>query len=478
MTIAKTINSSILDLYMPPGNINELNAMLKHAADSDDHKIIVLDDDPTGVQTVHDVSVYTDWSYESILNGFKENSKLFYVLTNSRAFTQEQTRHAHEEIGVNIAAAAKACNRRYIIVSRGDSTLRGHYPLETQILHDEVKKAGCTIDGEILCPYFKEGGRFTIDDVHYVKYGDELIPAGKTEFAGDKTFGYKSSNLADYIEEKTGGAYRADDVVSIGLDELRAQDFDGICRKLCAVSDFGKVVVNAVDACDLKVFAIAFYRALNKGRNFIFRTAAGMVKELGAITDKALLTRSELIENGSDRGGIVVVGSHTKKTTAQLDSLRGMEDLEFIEFNSDLVLDDDAFKVEIESVLKREEAIIESGRTAVVYTKRKLLSLKDDTKEQALLRSVKISDAVQSLVGRLNIEPAFVVAKGGITSSDVGTKALRVKKARVMGQIQPGIPVWQTDENSCFPHIPYIIFPGNVGEADTLKKVMKTLLGR
>ena len=478
MTIAKTIDSSVLDSYMPPGNIDELNAMLKHAADSDDHKIIVLDDDPTGVQTVHDVSVYTDWLYESILNGFKENSKLFYILTNSRAFTEEQTQRAHAEIGSNIAAAAKACNRRYIIVSRGDSTLRGHYPLETQILHDEAEKAGCAIDGEILCPYFKEGGRFTIDDVHYVKYGDELVPAGETEFAGDKTFGYKSSNLADYIEEKTGGAYRADDVVSIGLDELRAQDFDGICRKLCAVSDFGKVIVNAVDACDLKVFAIAFYRALNKGHNFIFRTAAGMVKELGAISDKALLTRSELIAGGSTRGGIVVVGSHTKKTTAQLESLRGLSDLEFIEFNSDLVLDDEAFKAEIESVLKREEDIIKSGKTAVVYTKRKLLSLKNDTKEKALLRSVKISDAVQSLVGRLNIEPAFVVAKGGITSSDVGTKALRVRKARVMGQIQPGIPVWQTDESSRFPHIPYVIFPGNVGEADTLKKVMNTLLGR
>ena len=478
MTTAKIIDSSILSSYAPPGNIDELNTMLKCAVTGDDHKIIVLDDDPTGVQTVHDVSVYTDWSYESILSGFKEDSKLFYILTNSRAFTQEQTRRAHEEIGANIAAAAKACNRRYIIVSRGDSTLRGHYPLETQILHDEAEKTGCIIDGEILCPYFKEGGRFTIDDVHYVKYGDELVPAGETEFAGDKTFGYRSSNLADYIEEKTGGAYKANDVVSIGLNELRAQDFDGICRKLCAVSGFGKVVVNAVDACDLKVFVIAFYRALNKGRNFIFRTAAGMVKELGAITDKALLTRGELIAGDSTQGGIVVVGSHTKKTTAQLDSLRGMEDLDFIEFNSDLVLDDEAFKAEIESVLKREEAIIESGRTVVVYTKRKLLSLKNDTKEQALLRSVKISDAVQSLVGRLNIEPAFVVAKGGITSSDVGTKALRVKKARVMGQIQPGIPVWQTDESSRFPHIPYVIFPGNVGEADTLKKVMKTLLGR
>ena len=60
---------------------------------------MVLDDDPTGVQTVHDVSVYTDWSYESIKKGFEEDNKLFYILTNSRGFTVEQTTRAHVEIG-------------------------------------------------------------------------------------------------------------------------------------------------------------------------------------------------------------------------------------------------------------------------------------------------------------------------------------------------------------------------------------------
>ena len=33
-------------------------------------KIIVLDDDPTGVQTIHDISVYTDWSAQTIADGF------------------------------------------------------------------------------------------------------------------------------------------------------------------------------------------------------------------------------------------------------------------------------------------------------------------------------------------------------------------------------------------------------------------------
>ena len=92
------------------------------------------------------------------------------------------------------------------------------------------------------------------------------------------------------------------------------------------------------------------------------------------------------------------------------------------------------------------------------------------------MRSVKISDGVQRLVADLKVTPAFVVAKGGITSSDVGTKALKVQKANVLGQIKPGIPVWQTGDESKFPLTPYVIFPGNVGEISTLKEAAEVLM--
>ena len=48
-------------------------------------KIIVLDDDPTGIQTVHGVHVYTDWSYEHILDCFRDDAVISYILTNSRS---------------------------------------------------------------------------------------------------------------------------------------------------------------------------------------------------------------------------------------------------------------------------------------------------------------------------------------------------------------------------------------------------------
>ena len=135
-------------------------------------KIVVLDDDPTGVQTVHDVSVYTEWSRESIAAGFAEENRLFYVLTNSRGFTVEQTTQAHREIARTVAGVSRTLGRDYLLISRSDSTLRGHYPLETMLLQEEtVKAGGPAADGEILCPFFKEGGRYTLGNVHYVQGG-------------------------------------------------------------------------------------------------------------------------------------------------------------------------------------------------------------------------------------------------------------------------------------------------------------------
>ena len=114
--------------------------------------------------------------------------------------------------------------------------------------------------------------------------------------------------------------------------------------------------------------------------------------------------------------------------------------------------------------------------TAVIYTSRQLLAPENMTPEEKLQISVKISNAVTSIIGKLSVKPKFIIAKGGITSSDVGTKALRVKKARVMGQVKKGIPVWMTGEESKFPGMPYIIFPGNVGEVSTLKEIVEELI--
>jgi len=456
-----------------------VDGLLNKEIAANNKKIVVLDDDPTGVQTVHDISVYTNWEKESIRQGFEEENNLFYVLTNSRGFTAGQTAKAHREIAAVVDEVAKECGKEYIFISRSDSTLRGHYPLETEILKENYENnTGKTIDGEIICPFFKEGGRFTIGNVHYVKYGEELVPADETEFAKDKTFGYSTAVMPEYVEEKTKGAYKASDVTCISLEDIRSADFDKIEEQLMAVKDFNKIIVNAIDYADVKVFCTALYRAMAKGKVFMFRTAAAIVKVMGGVSSQPLLTREQMVVKETENGGIIVVGSHTDKTTKQVECLKELADIEFIELDATLVKDDEAFEDEVKRCLEKEEECIKAGRTVCCYTTRALITADTGDKEDELRLSVKISDAVQSLVGRLKITPSFVIAKGGITSSDVGTKALAVRKANVLGQIRPGIPVWQTGGESKFPMTPYVIFPGNVGEITTLKEAAEVLMNR
>lgn len=443
-------------------------------------KIVVLDDDPTGVQTVHNISVYTDWKVDTLEAAFAEEKRLFFILTNSRGMIKEQTLQAHRQIAQNLITVSQKTGQDFLLISRSDSTLRGHYPLETQTLKDEIEsQTAARFDGEIICPFFKEGGRFTLDNIHYVKEGSQLVPAGLTEFARDRTFGYRSSHLGDWCEEKTGGAYRAEDMIYLSLADLRALNIERIETQLLSCTDFNKVIVNALDYVDIKVFAIAFLQALGKGKNFILRSAAAIPKVLGGVPDRMLLTHDELINAGNPHGGIILVGSHVNKTTRQLEELRNCQfPIEMIEFNQHLVLSKDGLKGEVARVISIVEDKIKRGCTVAVYTRRERLDLATDNKDQQLMISVEISDAVTSIIAGLSVRPGFIITKGGITSSDVGTKALRVRRANVMGQIRPGIPVWMTGQESKFPDMPFIIFPGNVGEITTLREIVEILLSR
>ncbi|MBQ3385598.1 MAG: hypothetical protein IJG59_10380 [Erysipelotrichaceae bacterium] len=470
------ISADILKSYEYPDI--DIDDLVSREIERDDHVFVVLDDDPTGVQTVHDVNVYTDWQKDTLVNAFKED-RLFFILTNSRGLSVDETTEVHKKIVENVTEASQITGKKYFFISRSDSTLRGHYPLETDLLCEGLLRQYGKVDGDILFPFFKEGNRYTLSDVHYVRYGNELVPCGETEFAADQTFGYVSSDLKAYIEEKCQETYKKEEVVSITLEELRKADIDSILGKLLKAENHRRIIVNAIDYIDVKVFCLALYKAIAKGKVFMYRTAASFVRCVGGISEKPLLKKEEMLKQStSGNGGIVIVGSHTDKTTRQLNKLLELDDTVAVAFKSSLVLDgDEEIEKEIVRCLAEEEKIISSGKIAVAYTERQVITLPDDTREKALQRSVRISDCLLQLVKRLSIEPSFVVAKGGITSADVGVKALAIRKARVAGQIQPGVPVWIADENSRFPDIPYVIFPGNVGDDETLYNAVKVLAG-
>lgn len=477
MNSQRPLELSILSSFPMPDESN-VDEILEKSLKSSDKKIVVLDDDPTGVQTVHDISVFTDWSKESIKDGFLSTDRMFFILTNSRGLTVPQTTETHREIAKNLSDISILTGIDFILMSRSDSTLRGHYPLETEILRAETENAlHIKFDGEIIIPFFKEGSRFTIGNVHYVREGDLLIPAAQTEFAKDKSFGYRESDLTRWCEEKTGGAFKAEDVTCITLESLRNGEIEKISDQLMKVKDFNKVIVNAVDYVDLKVFSIAYLSALSKGKRFMFRCAASITKVLGGVKDRPLLSRNELIAADNNNGGIIIIGSHVNKTSQQLEALKGSSSpLKFIEFDQHLVLKKNGLANEVARVVKIAEEFIKTGTTAVIYTRRERLDLDTADKDAQLAISVEISDAVTSIVEKLCIRPNFIIAKGGITSSDVGTKALKVKRAVVKGQVKPGIPVWMTGPESKFPGMPFIIFPGNVGEKTTLREVAEMLV--
>jgi uncharacterized protein YgbK (DUF1537 family) len=460
---------------MPDGAA--IDAELTSALDTLPHKVVVLDDDPTGVQTVHGISVYTGWDRSAIAEGFAESKRLFFILTNSRSFTASETMAAHATMARNIVSVSAETGRDYLIISRGDSTLRGHFPIETDMLRRTIMaETGRDIDAEIIMPFFKEGGRYTIDGVHYVREAHGLVPAGQTEFARDKTFGYRGSHLGEWVEEKTAGAFRKDACCHVTLEELRSGAVRAIADRLLRVRGFNKVIVDAIDYVDVKVFMLACIAALHAGHRVMFRSAAALTKVIGAVPDRPLLSRAELVDPGNRNGGIVLIGSHVDKTTQQFTALLDLAGkVEFMEFNQHLVLREGGLEGEVARVGKLVGQCLPAGRTAVIHTRRERFDLDTADREQQLLVSTRISDALTSIITQLAERPAYIIAKGGITSSDVGTKALRVRKALVMGQIRPGIPVWMTGPESKFPNLPYIIFPGNVGERDTLRDIVAEL---
>ena len=452
-----------------------VEALYREALAKLSRKVVVFDDDPTGIQTTHDVYVYTRWDVETLTEAFLDPYPMFYILTNSRALTAKETEALHKEAAENLIEASNRTGRPFTAMLRGDSTLRGHFPLETETIKNVFTEHGIRVDGEILIPFFPEGGRYTFNDVHYLTQdGKTLIPVGNSEFARDWTFGYRSSNLPEWVEEKSNGRFPKESVASVSIEELSGLRIREIREKLEGLTDFQKLIVNCTSYTDLKVFMTAFIEALEIGKNYLMRTASSATKVLGGIPDRPLLSKEEL--TGVNDTGVIVIGSHTKRTTDQLWRLKErFPELEYIEFDVTGVLTPERFRAAWQEVSDRLTDAVRKGKTSVIYTTREDFTVDTGDPEDELRAAVTISDAVTSFIEELPVQPGFIIAKGGITSSGIGTKALHVRRALALGQILPGVPVWQLGPESRFEGTSFIIFPGNVGTEDALADAVAIL---
>lgn len=474
-SLASVDKAELLASLPPEWHDPGLLPAIRNEVQRSGRKVVVLDDDPTGTQTVHSVSVLTQWSIPALRDALAGDGPVFYILTNSRSVSAERAAAMNREIARNLAQAARDVQRDFVAVSRSDSTLRGHYPIEVDALAETLAhECGYCFDGHIVIPFFLEGGRYTIGDVHWVQEGERLIPAAQTEYARDATFGYSHSNLCEWIEEKTGGHYRADEVQSVSLETIRSGGPARVAEILAATREGKPIIVNAASDGDMEVFVAGLLRAEALGKRFLFRTAASFVRARGGIDKRDLLRATELYTGRSGgRGGLVVVGSYIQKTTDQLHALMELGEVVSIALNVARVLNPATRAEEIARAVDTMNAGIGMGRTVLVYTSRELIG--GATKEQALDIGQYVSEALIETVRSLADAPRYIVAKGGITSSDIATRALDVVQARVLGQIAPGVPVWRLGDESRFPGIPYVVFPGNVGTRDTLAQVVKEL---
>jgi uncharacterized protein YgbK (DUF1537 family) len=434
-------------------------------------RIVVLDDDPTGIQTVHDCLLLTDWKPENIEKAFADDIPIFYLLTNTRSMPPDKAAQVVREA----MQAVVECNRKLgfnlIFISRSDSTLRGHFPLETdvmkEVLNNELQE---TLRPVFFIPSFFEAGRYTIGGTHYLKDKDVLIPVSETEFARDNVFGYAHAKLNEYIVEKTQGAVGLSEIGQITLESLRRDTVDDITKALEQLKSKTYITVDALGYDDLWKFSAALLQIISKSDScVVLRTSSSLPNALSGMGDKKLLKREELTK--SNTIGIFVVGSHVKKSSTQLSKLLESSKVKGIELDVKRILEDpDRLRADVRFELEKchKRAI-----TPVVYTSREEIRLENPA--ERLRIGELISAFLVRVVQELPFAPAYIVAKGGITSHDILTKGLHIDVARVAGQILPGVPVVKTAADHRWPEIPYIIFPGNVGDNDALVQTLEKL---
>lgn len=476
--------STSVDAYLaslpPELVVPGARAEIRAAVERGGSKVIVLDDDPTGVQSVHGVPVLTSWEKDDLLDALREPGPVFYILTNSRSFPEDEAVAMNIEISENLCEAATEAGVDFEVVSRSDSTLRGHYPAETDALAGVLSENGRGPDATIICPAFFEAGRFTSGDTHFVVEGEELIPSGETEFARDHSFGYRSSDLKYWVEEKTAGRVPASDVVSIGLEDIRTGGPEGVREALDGASGGVPVVLNAVTYADLDVFVLGLLSSISGGKRFLYRTGPSFVQARGGIT-KPEPVRAEDIRRAGH--GLVLVGSYVQMTTRQLEEALELDGLHAVEVSvKDLISPTpDGREVELERVIERVNSSLSTG-DVIVYTSRELVTAEGSGGLTNFEIGGSVSDALVEVMRRLDrdIPLSFVVAKGGITSSDIATKGLGVRRAEVAGPLlEPGIvPVWVLPEDHAYSGLPYVIFPGNVGGPGSLREAIEILRGR
>jgi uncharacterized protein YgbK (DUF1537 family) len=449
-------------------------------------KVVVFDDDPTGSQTVHSCPLLLRWDPETLRRGLVHPSPLLFVLANTRALGPSEARQRVLEICRALKplleeAVAAGVIERWLVVSRGDSTLRGHFPLELEAIEQELGP----FDARLLAPAFLPGGRSTVGGVHQL-HGE---PVHTTAFARDRLFSYGSSFLPDWVAEKTGGRIAAAEVQRLSLAELDAPA-DALEKRLAALPPGAMVAVDAekprhLEALGKAVRALGAVRPGERPRRFVFQSAASLLNGLVALSPQPLDAGglARLRRRGADGRplpGLVVVGSHVPLADAQLAALLeapGCRGVEIPVAKVARVVEGPAPAELLESLellwCAELQALLARGATPVLYSSRGELACASAAERRRL--GLTLAGLMARLAGRLAGRLGYLISKGGITTHTLLADGLCCAQVELQGQLLPGLSLVLTPAESETPGLPVLTFPGNLGEADTLRQAWEQM---
>ena len=426
--------------------------------------LVAIDDDPTGCQSVSGIPLITAWDQETLIEAAKIAAPVTFVLTNSRSLTEHDAVRVNREVGENLVAVANELDLNLRLLSRSDSTLRGHFPAETQAL---AEGSGIEPDGIIICPAFFEAGRYTAAGIHWVLDGTSFVPARDTEFANDGTFGFDELKLADWVDARLG----TPPAVELSLRSLASDDRAAVLEVLRSASSGQPIVVNALNYEHLDVLASCLRTVEQEGQQFIYRTGPSFVRSRAGLGAPAVV---DLTSYGrtNPANGLVAVGSHTDLTNRQVADALELEGTVLIELEADLVMDPVTSEQHIVETAGQIAEALETHHVVARTSRTVLRSSGEGQLDVSRTISAAFTRCIKTACEQY--APAWVIAKGGITSHDLLTQAFGVRLAVVGGQALPGIvPVLEIEDSGrCWP---YLIFPGNVGDHTTLAKVVALL---
>ncbi|MHB1084550.1 MAG: four-carbon acid sugar kinase family protein [Thiobacillus sp.] len=427
-------------------------------------KIIVLDDDPTGSQTVHSCLLLTRWDVATLKTALADAAPLFFILTNTRGMDAARAADITREVCINLKRALADYAGPVLFVSRSDSTLRGHYPVETDVMNEALGP----FDATLLTPAFFEGGRITRDSTHYLMVDGKPVPTHETEFARDSVFGYRTAYLPDYVAEKTAGRVAANSVQRLTLDNLRGGQADAW---LAALNRNAVGVVDGETAADYQLFADAALKAAGAGKRLLFRSAASLLTALAKLPPQPVPADSFSTLVRDQKPGAVIVGSHVANTTAQLTQL--LKERGVVGLPLDVARLPESRAAIVDELTASIAHAHAHGLTPVVFTSRAERPFA--SMAERLQFGEAVSGTLMDVVRQLPTTLGFLISKGGITSNDVLSSGLALTASRVLGQILPGVTVVQTPPWHRLPQIPVVIFPGNVGGDSALAEAYRRL---